>query len=160
MKRGSTLFLRLALVGLVSLATFLSAVVLWSIFDNWNPEFPELTWLRFPVLFGLCLAIAALFVAAYQAWQLLNYVDSDEPFSKKSIRALRNIKFAAFVVGGVFLVATPLIFWIAEQDDAPGLIIFGFVFAGVPLMVGVFAGVLQQLIHRALELKSENDLTV
>jgi ABC-type spermidine/putrescine transport system permease subunit I len=159
-KRGSTLFLRVALLALGSLVGVLGAIILYSAYAHWNPEFPELLWVRWPFLLGLVMALLAFFVAAHQAWQLLNNVDKHRPFSDSSITALRNIKYAALVVGSVLLAALPLVYWIAQHDDAPGLIIFGLVFAGVPLTVGVFAGVLQQLIQRAVDLKAENDLTV
>jgi hypothetical protein len=159
-KQAPTLFLRAALLGVAGLAGFLGAVVLWSVQQNWNPEFPDLIWLRYPVLVGLAVALMAFFVAAAQAWRLLNYVDKNKPFSKDSIRALRNIKWAALLIGAVFMCAMPLVYWIAQSDDAPGLILFGLLFAGIPLAVGVFAGVLESLIQKALDLKAENDLTV
>ncbi len=160
MQKGSTLFLRLALVGLGSLVALLAGVLMWSIYINWDPEFPNLTYLRWPVLLGLLAAISAFFVASSQAWLLLNNVDKSKPFSKSSIKALRNIKYSAFVVGISLLAEMPLVYWAAQEDDAPGLMLFGLVLAGVPIVVGVFAGVLQQLIQKAVELKSEVDLTV
>jgi hypothetical protein len=158
--RGSTLFLRLALLGLAALVGCLSALLLWSVNQNWNPEFPELSWLRIPILIGLFGAAAAFFVAVHQAWLLLIYLDKKKPFSSESVTALKYIKYAAFVIAAVFVVAMPLLYWIAEQDDAPGLIIVGMVFAATPAVVGVFAGVLQSLIQKARDLKAENDLTV
>jgi len=157
---GSTLFLRLALIGLAGLVSLLSVVTFWSAYANWAPEFPEVSWVRIPIMIGVALALLSFYVAACQAWKLLNFVDTKRPFSHASINALKNIKYAAFVIGGVLVVAMPLIYWVAEKDDAPGLIIFGAALAGIPLTVGVFAGVLQQLIQKAVDLKSENDLTV
>lgn len=160
MQKGSTLFLRLALIGLGALVAFLSGMLMWSIYVNWNPEFPNMTYLRWPVLMALLAATSAFFVASTQAWKLLNNVDKAKPFSKSSITALRNIKYSAFVVGLSLLAEMPLVYWAAQEDDAPGLMLFGLVFAGVPIVVGVFAGVLQQLIQKAVDLKSEVDLTV
>jgi hypothetical protein len=54
----------------------------------------------------------------------------------------------------------PLIIYVAEKDDAPGAVLIGLVFIFATLIVGVFAAVLERLLQNAIELKSENDLTV
>ncbi len=54
----------------------------------------------------------------------------------------------------------PLIYIIAEWDDAPGLILIGMVFVGASLVIAVFAAVLRRLLQEAIQIKSENDLTV
>jgi ABC-type tungstate transport system substrate-binding protein len=49
---------------------------------------------------------------------------------------------------------------IADADDAPGLIIIGAAIACAPVVIAVFAAVLERLLQSAIDLKSENDLTV
>ena len=48
----------------------------------------------------------------------------------------------------------------AEVDDAPGLIILGMVIIFASMVIAVFAAVLQRLLQEAINIKSENDLTV
>lgn len=64
------------------------------------------------------------------------------------------------IIGGVYVVILPFVFFVAELDDAPGLIIVG----GVPIfgsmVISIFAAVLQRLLQEAINIKSENDLTV
>jgi Protein of unknown function (DUF3036). len=48
----------------------------------------------------------------------------------------------------------------AQRDDAPGLVVIGMFCAGAPLVVAVFAAVLQRLFKEAIAIKTENDLTV
>jgi hypothetical protein len=48
----------------------------------------------------------------------------------------------------------------AEVDDAPGLILVGMVPIFTSLVIAVFAAVLQRLLQEAIDIKSENDLTV
>ncbi|MDS8922331.1 DUF2975 domain-containing protein, partial [Streptococcus pneumoniae] len=60
----------------------------------------------------------------------------------------------------IYFLAMPLFYIIAEIDDAPVLILMG---AGIGLaafVVAVFAAVLQKLLTHAIDIKSENDLTV
>ncbi len=48
----------------------------------------------------------------------------------------------------------------AERDDAPGIIIIGMIMIFASLVIAVFAAVLQRLLKDAIDIKSENDLTV
>lgn len=158
--RVPTMFLRVALIGLSALVTIIVGAFLWTIFNNWNQEVPDMTYLRFPVMAALAIAAGGFYVTAVEAWKLLNYADKGKPFSKASVKALNRIQYAAYTVGAMLISLMPLVYWAAQDDDAPGLIIIGAAFAATPIVVGVFAGVLQQLIQKALDLKSENDLTV
>ena len=54
----------------------------------------------------------------------------------------------------------PLLYLMAEIDDAPGIILIGMVIIFASLVVAVFAAVLQRLLKEAIYIKLENDLTV
>jgi hypothetical protein len=54
----------------------------------------------------------------------------------------------------------PFVFLAAEKDDAPGLVIVGMVPIFASLVIAVFAAVLKRLLQQAIDIKSENDLTV
>jgi hypothetical protein len=54
----------------------------------------------------------------------------------------------------------PLLYLMAEADDAPGIIVIGLVLIFASMVIGVFAAVLQKLLQEAIEIKAENDLTV
>ncbi len=160
MKKGSTWFLRIVLsIGtLVALAICIFA--LSPITKDAALEFPPLVPLQEAILFGLYLISLPFFFSIYQSFKLLNYIDKNIAFSDLSIKALRSIKYAATVMSGLCMLGMPVIFLVAQWDDAPGLVIVGFLTACSPLIVAVFAAVLQKLVESAIEMKSENDLTV
>jgi len=54
----------------------------------------------------------------------------------------------------------PLVYVLAEDEDAPGLILFGTAFVFAPLVIAFFAAVLQKLLKQAIDIQSENDLTI
>jgi len=60
----------------------------------------------------------------------------------------------------LYVVGMPLFYLIAEMDDAPGIILIGLVMIFAALVIAVFAAVLQKLLKNAIDIKSENDLTV
>ncbi|MGV2643750.1 DUF2975 domain-containing protein, partial [Clostridium perfringens] len=47
-----------------------------------------------------------------------------------------------------------------EKDDAPGIILIGMALIFASIVIAVFAAVLQKLLQEAIDIKSENDLTV
>ncbi|MEI9966387.1 MAG: DUF2975 domain-containing protein [Candidatus Moraniibacteriota bacterium] len=123
-------------------------------------EWPAIAPLREAILFGLYLTAIPFYFALSQAFRLLTHIDKNTAFSEQSIQALRSIKYCALTMSGLYLIGMPVIFLIAEADDAPGLIIIGFLLACSPTVVAVFAAVLQKLLQSGMELKSENELTV
>ncbi|MFD1472666.1 DUF2975 domain-containing protein [Companilactobacillus mishanensis] len=114
------------------------------------------------LLLGVGCAVAAVlfFLVLGEAWKLLNYIDHDSAFSQIAVDALRRIKYFAYSICGIFILELPVFYIFAEKDDAPGLIIIGIIFAGAPLVIAIFANLLQILLQRAIEIKSENDLTI
>ena len=54
----------------------------------------------------------------------------------------------------------PFVIYVADKDDAPGAVGIGLVIIFASLIIAVFAAVLQRLLQNAIDIKSENDLTV
>lgn len=160
MKTGSTWFLRIVLIigTLITLAFCIFAIP--PITEGAALEFPPIAPLREAIVFGLYLIAIPFFFSIYQSFKLLNYIDKNIAFSELSVKALRKIKYAATVMSGLCMLGMPVVFLVAQWDDAPGLVIVGFLAACSPLVVSVFAAVLQKLVDSAIEIKSENDLTV
>jgi O-antigen/teichoic acid export membrane protein len=154
MKFGSTLFLKgvVALIGLVVLAILVFALPAGIMSDNTGDYRP--------ILAGLYLPAIPFYLALYQTLKLLSYVEHDNAFSEKSVTALKKIKNYGFIIGTIFTVGLPYIFMVADKDDAPGVILVGMVIAGAAYSIGVFSAVLQKLLRNAIDIKTENDLTV
>lgn len=161
MKRGSTLFLKIAvfLMGIPVLALCIFLVP--EIAKEAAEYYPEWTYLQYPVLIAVYVTAILFFIVLYQALRLLSYIDKSKAFSELSVRALKYIKYCAITISILSVVAImPFIYVVAEDDDAPGLIILGMVIALAPTVIAVFAAVLQKLLKEAIGIKSENDLTV
>ncbi|WP_339280810.1 DUF2975 domain-containing protein [Lysinibacillus sp. FSL P2-0066] len=111
-------------------------------------------------LIGVYATAIAYFVALFTTIKLLSYIDRNIAFSELSVKALIKIKYCAIIISSVYVVGMPLIYYAAEVDDAPGLILIGMVIIFASFVVAVFAAVLQKLLKNAIDIKSENDLTV
>ncbi len=160
MKHVSTHFLRLAIVGLGMLVLLFCIVVIPSIYENWGKVFPELFALRYALVGGMLITAIAFYTALFQGLLLLRLIDRQKAFSQKSVKALRTIKYCGAVIGSIYLLAMPAIYMVAEADDAPGLLVIGMAFAAAPITAAVFTALMQKLIQTAVDLKTENDLTV
>lgn len=160
MKRGSTLFLRIAviLIGIPVLA--LCIFVVPEIAEFIAELYPDHTYLRYLVFIDLYATAIPFYFALYQAYKLLGYIDKNKAFSELSVRVLKNIKNCATIISSLFVVGMPLFYLIAEKDDAPGIILIGMALIFASMVIAVFAAVLQKLLKEAIDIKSENDLTV
>ncbi|MGM0840080.1 MAG: DUF2975 domain-containing protein [Bacillota bacterium] len=120
----------------------------------------ELAYLIYGILIVMYVSAIPFFVALFQAIRLLSYIDKNDAFSELSVKALKNIKYCATTISIVYVAGMPLFYLMGERDDAPGVIVIGMMFVFAPLVIAVFAAVLQKLLKNAIDIKSENDLTV
>lgn len=156
MYRGSTLLLKSVLcgIGLIVLA-FCTLVLPRLISAELQGDFDYA-----PILIGMYVPAVPFFIGLYQAFKLLTHIDRNQAFSELSVKALRNITYCALTISGLYALGMPYIFYVADRDDAPGLVALGFVIIGASFVVATFAAVLRSLLQNALEIQSENDLTV
>ncbi|MDF2947144.1 MAG: hypothetical protein K0S51_1823 [Bacillales bacterium] len=160
MKQGSTLFLKLALILMGFPALALSVFILPE-FANFAVElYPDHFYLKYLIYINLYATLIPYYFALYQAFKLLGFIDRNEAFSELSVRALKKIKYCAIAYSSLYVMSLPFFYLIAEKDDAPGLILIGMAFIFASMVVSVFAAVLQKLLKDAIDIKSENDLTV
>lgn len=159
MKR-ETFFLKfvVVLMGLPVLA--LCIFVLPEIAEFFAELNPKLAFMQYPFLIGLYVTAIVFFAALYQTLKLLSYIDNNIAFSELSVKALKNIKYCAITISALYVLFMPLIYLMAEVDDAPGIILIGMVIIFGCMVVAVFAAVLQKLLKNAIDIKSENELTV
>lgn len=152
--RGSTLVLKavLLLIALAVLAVCSVVLPMGILTDR--------TGFYRPLLLGMYFPAIPFFIGVYQSLKLLNLIDKNHAFSERAVKALRKIKFCAFSISALYIILLPYIFYVADLDDAPGVVLIGLVFVFASFVVGTFAAVLQKLIQNALDIKEENDLTV
>ncbi len=159
MKRD-TLFLKtiVFLIGIPVLAICIFGLPL--IANDAAESSSKMAYVLYGILAIMYVSVIPFFVALYQAFKLLNYIDTNKAFSKLSVKALKNIKNCATTISIMYLVGLPLFYLAGEIDDAPGVILIGMVFIFAPMVVAVFAAVLQKLLKNAIDIKNDNDLTI
>ncbi|WP_445506083.1 DUF2975 domain-containing protein [Niallia sp. 03190] len=160
MKRGSTLFLKIAVI-LIGIPILALCIFLVPEIAKFAAElYPNIASIKYLVFIDLYAAAIPFYFALYQAFKLLHYIDKNNAFSQISVKALKKIKYCAITISSLFVVGMPLFYLVAERDDAPGIILIGLVIIFASTVIAVFAAVLQMLLKEAIDIKSENDLTV
>ncbi|WP_367567439.1 DUF2975 domain-containing protein [Lacrimispora sp.] len=159
MKRCSTIILRCAVVfaGVVMLA--ICGVIAWIAFFENRPDPYHMEYIWF---IGTYAAAIPYFIALHQAMKLLKYIDTGCAFSESSVKSLDIITRCAIVV---FIIVTvgglPFFYTLVQLDgDTPGVVLLGLLISGSAFLIAVFASVLKRLLQDAIEVKSENDLTI
>lgn len=160
MKKSSTVFLQ---VVIILIGTGALALLLWEPHLEGRNAHATLFQIYFndPFLAYAYTASIAFFVALYQAFKLLGYVGRSDVFSLHSVKALRTIKYCAMSLAG-FLVGAEAYFFIVRRgkDDIAGGVMMGLFLIFVSVVVATAAAVFEKILQSAVELKSENDLTV
>ncbi|HZG87944.1 DUF2975 domain-containing protein [Paenibacillus sp.] len=160
MKRGTTLFLRAAVI-VIGIPVLALCIFVVPGIGNFAAElYPEYPFLRYLVLADLYAAAIPFYFALVQAFKLLGYIDANKAFSDLSVEALKKIKYCATAISGLYVIGLPLFYLLAERDDAPGIILIGLVLIFASMVIAVFAAVLEKLLKEAIDIKSENELTV
>ncbi|MBP3953514.1 DUF2975 domain-containing protein [Bacillus suaedae] len=160
MNQVSTLFLKIAviLIGMPILA--LCVFVVPNIAEFAAELMPNITYLKPLVFIYFYVTAIPFYFALYQAFKLLSYIDKNKAFSELSTKALKTIKHCAMTISILYVIGMPLFYFMAEFDDAPGIIVIGLIVIFASMVITVFAAVLQRLLQEAIDIKSENDLIV
>lgn len=159
-KRSSTIFLQIVIV-LTGIGVL--ALMLWEPHlegRNANAT-PFEIYFKDPFLAYVYLASIAFFVALYQAFRLLGSIGHNEVFSVSSVKALRTIKRCAIaLVAAIGGALGYMIIVVRGKDDNAGAIVMALVLMFITVVVGTAAAVFERLFQSAVDIKSENDLTV
>jgi hypothetical protein len=99
------------------------------------------------------------FVALYQAFKVLGYAARNKVFSQEAVKSLRIVKYCALAMIG--FVAVSVIFMIGgDRDDRPAGVFMRILITFPSIVVAIAAAMCERILQNAVDLQSENDLTV
>jgi hypothetical protein len=159
-KRSSTIFLQtvIVLLGVGALA-----FLLWEPHiegRNANATLFEI-YFKDPFLAYAYIASIPFFVALYQAFRVLMYVRQETTFSPATVKAMRTIKYCALAIIGLVAVSVVFMpFSDPDDDDGPQGVVMRIIIAFTWIVVATVAAMFERVLQNAVDLKSENDLTV
>ena len=159
MKRGSTIFLQVVVV-LLGIGAL--ALMLWEPHIEGRNVHATLFEIYFkdPFLALVYIGSIPFFVALYQAFKVLGYAGQNKVFSQAAVNALRNIKYCALAIIG-FVVAEEIFIMLNHgSDDAAGGVFMGILITFGSVVIATAAAMFERILQNAVDIKSENDLTV
>ena len=158
MKRSSAAFLQtvLVLIGIGALALML-----------WEPHLegrnahatPFEIYFKDPFLAYAYVASIPFFAALYQAFKVLGYARQNKIFSQAAVNALRTIKLCAIAIIG-FVAGAEVFIMVHTSDDRAGGVAMGILITFGSIIIAAAAATFEWILQNAVDMKSENDLTV
>lgn len=112
------------------------------------------------ILYGYAASIT-FFIALYKAFRLLGYIAQEKLFSTNSIKTLRSIRYCAIASGILIVLAGVYIMIFHHKDDDPaGFLGMCILTTFICIAVATAIAVLERILQNAVDMKSENDLTI
>lgn len=158
--KKETLLLKLAIVALTIPIIAICIVLVPRLSAGIANEYPAIAGFRIPFIIAVYATAIAFFNILYQAFRILALIEKNQAFSNDARTAIQYIKFSSLSIALIYSLTLPLFYFVADHEDAPGILVIGLILVFAALVVAAFAGVLQKLVNNALEIKSEMDLTV
>lgn len=160
-KRSSILFLQavIVLIGIVTLAFMLLEPHLEG--RNAHANLFQI-YFTDPFLAYAYIGSIPFFVALFQAFKLLGLIGRNKVFSQAAVNILKIIKYCAFITAGVIVAADVYlrIAALSSHDDPAGAMMLGIIATFASVVIGTAAAVFEKTLQSAVDIKSENDLTV
>ena len=158
MKSGATLFLR-AVVLLIGIGAV--ALLLWEPHIEGRNAHATVFEIYFndPFLAYAYIASIPFFVGLYHAFKVLGFAGRNNEFSLSAVKSVRTIKNCAIALFG-FVVGAEIFIMSNDSDDRAGGVFIGILIGFASIVVATAMTILERALQRAVEMKSENDLTI
>ena len=158
MKRSSTIFLQ-AVVVLIGVGIL--ALLLWEPHVEGRNAHATVFEMYFkdPFLAYVYMGSIPFFGALYQAFKVLGYAGQNNIFSQAAVKALRTIKYCAIAIIG-FVAVSVIFMMFSDPDDRPAGVFMRILVTFPAIVVATAAAMFERILQNAVDIKSENDLTV
>ena len=159
MKKPSVIFLQavIVLIGIVALV-----ILIWFPLTEGRATNLDLFNIYFDpfISYGYAASIA-FFVALYKAFRLLGYIGQNKVFSPPAVKTLKSIKHCAIVLSILIVMAGLYIkIFHGNEEDPAGFIAICILTTFISIVIATAAAVFEKILQNAIDMKSENDLTI
>ena len=159
MTRFSIIFLQLVIV-LIGLAAF-AILIRAPLYEGRATHLDVMSIYSDPfILYGYTSSIP-FFVALYQGFKLLVFIGQNRVFSSGSVKTLKNIKYCALLLSiSIIMAGLYVRIFHSKEDDPAGFLMLCIIITFASFVVATAAAIFEKLLQNAVDMKSENDLTV
>lgn len=154
------------LVGILKASLIIIGIAILLLCIYWLPAmaersvelFPEVAYLKYPILIGIYLTCIPFYLAIYESFKLLVLIGKDNVFTQDACKSLRVVSFSSIAVSVLYVIG--LVILMVENAMPPGLFLLGIAIIFACIIIAIFTGVLKVLLNKMVEIKKENDFTV
>ncbi|QNO16009.1 DUF2975 domain-containing protein [Alkalicella caledoniensis] len=139
-----------SLIFLLKFAIFALGTIIFALCVFWLPWaartmaelHPEVSYLKYPVLFGIYATAVPFYMALYKSLLILRLVANKDTFSQKSVVALDHIKNCAFIILGFYIIGFIGLTMLDSIDPFTTLLALAIMV--LTMVIAIFAAVLKQ----------------
>ncbi|WP_270332043.1 DUF2975 domain-containing protein [Lactococcus lactis] len=114
------------------------------------------------ILFYIAMYISLILsmISNIIVYSILTLIDKDILFTEKAIKKISLVKKISILTFFILIGIMPMVWHIVEITKVTGVIPVAIVIIVSPLILSTFIGVMEKLLMKIVQIKSENDLTV
>lgn len=158
MKRFAIPVLRFGFILGAGIVLLICATVLPELAEFYAKIAPEWAYLRYPLLFAIYSTLIPFIAAVFFAMKLTFIIQRSDEFSNDAVFCLKAIRICAFVLVAMYFTGTAIMARLVDISPPIGLLVLMIILASI--MVGSFAGILEELLRKVIGYKEEIELTV
>ena len=114
--------------------------------------------MKLPLLLGIYATGIPFFIAIYNTFKLLNFIEKDAAFTMNATNCLDVITKCA--ISEIALYFGGIVYLDVNDAMQPDIVLLGLVIIFVAFIIGIFAEILKELLIKVVEIKNENELTI
>lgn len=116
--------------------------------------------LQLMMILSFLIGCLLILVISYYLYKIFFLIDKHNFFSITALHSVRMIRYLFIAVFVVLLGIMPFVYYLADQGDAPGLILIVGAVIFLPLAIAAFVSAMEQILVNSIKMKDENDLTI
>jgi hypothetical protein len=146
MKGNSTFLLKVVSFVIVIPMVSLFILVLPWVISALTEVIPVPNYVKYLGFIGLYGAMVPFCFGVYQVIKLFSHI-KNKVSSELYLETLRNIKYSSLTVSFLYVLGMPLLYLMADKDDAPGILLFALIVFLVNCVSAILSAVFERRRH-------------
>lgn len=144
-KKWASFYLKLSGIACAIPVLFFCIRILPGILAGALGEYPELLWVKYPMYFGFYLSGTLCLYVFYQTFRLLRLFDKGQMKDSMTHGILKTIRWSSLSISFVYLMMSPVIYYVADHEDAPGILLIELIILFAWIAVASLSIILESL---------------
>ncbi len=145
------LILRISCVAFAVIIITACVLLFPKFIDFYPQQEPTVNVFRYLFMIGIYMQSVLIIYILFQVWVILKYLEQHTFFEYKSPKRINHIIISLWIISILYVLIMPLVVYVADVDDAPGLIIIGLFFVGVSLASIAFVSLIRKTLIQVLK---------